>query len=224
MGSGYEMRSVSKTWLALLVLVAVGAVTRVSLPARRILPTTRVLASFPLQLGSYVGRDLEFDDSETTRETYAPAAIVYRNYSNGKEAPITLFIAPEPVGNESPSICAAYSSSGAASTSVTAAGNVPGLRLSQITTRLAGSPGDIRFCSYYWRTPSGIVNDEPIAFLKGKLEMASKVGEPSFRVEMCRWSDKESDAYGIWSQLNNFATLVDPVVNRLLRTALQTGK
>jgi hypothetical protein len=102
------MPSPARYWLILLAIVVLGAIARSTVPLRRPVPDTQMLAAFPAQLGSYSVTRSVFADSEKTRRAYAPAAIVYRDYSDGRGAPINLFIAPEIVGWDSPSICATY--------------------------------------------------------------------------------------------------------------------
>ena len=218
------MQSISKTWLALLVIVAAGAAARIALPARRFLPTTTVLTLFPSRLGTYVAQEEEFSNSEATRRAYAPAAIVYRSYSNGQDPPVDVFIAPEPVGAHSPSICARYTGSVVEQMSVASLPGIPGLRFHQTVSRPPAYAEDrLSVCAYYWRTPDGPVDEQQSFARLGKLAMALRAGEPSFRVQMCTRAGNATEAAGALEQLADLVGLVDPEVQRLLQKAVLTG-
>jgi hypothetical protein len=146
--------------------------------------------------------------------------IVYRDYSNGVDDPINLFIGPEPVGWDSPSICAAYRGAVITQVGTRSIAGVPGLTLTQIVAHSQGSD-HIDICAYYWRGIDGPLNDRGIHLLRGK--WAILAGSSSFRVQMCTEAKRRSDIDPASERLSAFASLVDPQVQRILRKPVKAG-
>ena len=169
-----------------------------------------------------MAREVDSSDAEPTRKEYAPAAIVYRSYSNGQDAPVELFIAPESVGADSPSLCAWYMGSVVVQKSVVSPPDKSGLRFNRIVSR--GAEHQVDICDYYWRTLDGSVTEQPLGILKQRLAMLLRAGEPSFRVEMCMSAGTAGEAAGASEQLTEFARLVDPEVRRMLQKVVDTGR
>lgn len=215
------MQPISKSWIALLAIVILGAGIHLALPTRRLLPNTDMLLSFPTRLRSYVAQDAEFSNSEVTRRAYAPASIVYRSYADGANTPIDLLIAPEPVGSESPSICASYGGSVVLRKSVVP---LEGGHFSEIVYNTdANSKGEVSICAYYWRTSAGSIDEQSFALLKERLAIALLRGrEASFRVEACTRAKDAKQALEASERLKDFITLVDPELQHLMRNTGST--
>jgi Protein of unknown function (DUF3485) len=215
------MQPSTRYWLILLATISLGAIVRSTVPARSPVPATKVLADFPSQIGEYSVTRSEFADSEKTRRAYTPAAIVYRDYSDHRGSPINIFIAPEIVGWDSPSICAIYQGSTIIRRTELRVAAVPGLAATEIVLR---SPVDdqMNICAYYWRDANDSVNDEAIQLLKGKVAVLT--GVSSFRVDMCTEAKDISEIAAASERLRDFAALVDPALQRLLQKAMVARK
>ncbi len=221
MGAPTEMPSLTRYWLILLAIVLAGAAAHTTMPLHGVMPASGVLAYFPAQLGPYSVTRSEFSDSQATRRAYAPAVIVYRDYSNGQGEPINLFIGPEPVGWDSPSICATYRGSVITQLATRPVATVPDLVITQVVLR-SREEDPMNICAYYWRGENGPLNDSGFQLLKGKLAVLA--GFSSFRVDMCTQVNDASELASAAERLSTFAGLVDPEVQHLLHQAVASGK
>jgi hypothetical protein len=206
----------------ILTIVSVGAIVHSCVPVRRLLPTTKILASFPAQIGTYSARQQHFLGEEAIRQAYAPAEVLYRDYASSDGVSINLFIAPEPVGWHTPSACAAYQGYAITGFAITELSllptlGAPKLMLNELVLR-SGLAGDaLRVCAYYWRTPSGPVNESGFNLLMGRL--AALGGRMSFRVYMCTDIKDISEISAAFERLSKFAQVIDPEVRKLLNQA-----
>ncbi len=153
---------------------------------------------------------------------YAPAAIVYRDYMAEDGTVINLFIGPEPVGWDTPAICAAYKGANVMYLTVRPVPEAASLRLNEIVLAPAGRTDQMTVCGYYWRTAEGTVNDVGLNVLTGKF--AALAGQSAFRVDMCTDVADSSQRAAASERLSKFAAAVDPELRKLVREAAQSQK
>ncbi len=215
------MQPISRNWLIAIAMLGSGILAQAILPEHQTpLLHTTLLRTFPYQLAGLSGTDVQDSEARETRDSYQPAAIVYRNYSDGKQPPVEIFIAPVPVGVHSPSYCLRYNGWMLTQRSQAPLPGAANLELSQIVS--TAPSGETEACAYYWRVEDGGIHDNAIRlWFRQKLALLRGRGQDSFLVDLCLPIKDQPSSAAAFSRLSQLAAEVDPVVARLLRQATQ---